>query len=193
MGRIRKIIIDIVRFIQYGDLPTSYYTRRGMRVGRNFNRQSGCKFDPSHCWLISIGDNVTLANRVQILAHDDSARLYTGYGKVGRVDLGNNVFVGANVTILMGVAIGNDVIIGAGSVVTSNIPNNSIVAGVPARVIGKTDEYIEKCKNEMNMFPNFDLSWTIYSKDKLSNEKKEEMRDSLKNSYGYQQLWKHEA
>lgn len=193
MKFIKKIIIDLVRFIQYGDLPTRYYTKRGMIVGKNFNRQSGCKFDPSHCWLISIGDDVTVANRVQILAHDDSIRIYTGCGKVGRVNVGNNVFVGANVTILMNVSIGNDVIIGAGSVITSSIPDNSIVAGVPSRIIGKTDDYIKKCINEMDELPKFDLSWTIYSKDKLSDDKKKIMRDTLENTYGYQQLWKHEA
>lgn len=188
MNFIKKIIVNLIRFVQYGDLPTSYYTKRGMIVGKNFNRQSGCKFDPSHCWLISIGDNVTFANRVQILAHDDSIRMYTGCGKVGRVNVGNNVFVGANVTILMNVSIGNDVIIGAGSVVTHNIPDNSIVAGVPARIIGKTDNYVKKCKDEMSKLPIFDLSWTIYSKDKLSMKKKMKMRDILEDTYGYQQL-----
>lgn len=186
--KINNFIVDIIRFLQYGDLPTSYYTKRGMKVGNNFNRQSGCKFDPSHCWLINIGDNVTMSNKVQILAHDDSIRMYTGFGKVGNVNIGNNVFIGSNTTILMNVSIGNNVIIGAGSLINKNIPDNSVVAGVPAKIIGKTDEYILKCKNEMEYLPKFDLSWTIYSKDKLSKEKKVNMYNALIDSYGYQNL-----
>jgi maltose O-acetyltransferase len=191
MRRIKRLIVDIVRFIQFGDLPTSYYTKRGMVVGKNFNRQSGCKFDPSHCWLISIGDDVTFSNQVSILAHDDSSRIYTGYGRVGTVTIGNNVFVGAGVTILMNTEIGNDVIIGAGSVVTKSIPDDCVVAGIPAQVIGITSQYIEKCKDEMKRHPNFDLSWTIYAKEKLSEDKKVEMRTLLRNTHGYQQLWPH--
>ena len=141
------LITDIARFIQYGDLPTWYYTKRGMNVGKNFNRQSGCKFDPSHCWLVSIGDDVTFANKVQILAHDDSPRFYTGYGKLGLVNVGSRVFVGANTTILMGVTIGDDVIIGAGSVVTKDIPSGSVAAGNPCRVICSMGEYVDKIKN----------------------------------------------
>ena len=89
-------IKEILNVFMYGDLPTSYFTKRGMKIGKNFNRQSGTRMDPSHCWLISIGDDVTLANKVQILAHDDTTRVYTGFGRIGRVVIGDRVFVGAS-------------------------------------------------------------------------------------------------
>ena len=168
------VLVDICRFIQYGDLPTSYFTKRGMKVGKNFCRQSGTRLDPSHCWLISIGDDVTLANKVQILAHDDSIRVYTGYGKIGPVRIGSRVFVGANSTILMNTTIGDDVIIGAGSVVTKDIPDNCVVAGVPAKIFGKTSEYIQKNKLRMNDHTMFDKSYSYW--DNVSNEKKEILR-----------------
>jgi len=48
----------------------------GMKIGKNFKRMQGCAFDISHCWHIEIGDDVTLAPRVQILAHDASTKTY---------------------------------------------------------------------------------------------------------------------
>ena len=74
-----------------------------------------CIIDPGHCWLISVGDRVTLAPRVHILAHDASLKETLGYTKIGRVKIGNDVFIGANTTILPGVTIGDKVVIGANS------------------------------------------------------------------------------
>lgn len=176
---------ELVSFFQYGDLPTSYFIKRGMKVGKNFNRQSGTRLDPSHCWLISIGNDVTLANKVQILAHDDTLRVYTGFSRVGRVIIGDRVFVGANSTILMDTKIGNDVIVAAGSVVTKDIPDDSIVAGVPARIIGKTSEYLDREKSKIKEGIVFDKSYSYYNN--INDERKKQMRSILdeKQSIGY--------
>lgn len=168
---------EVVAFIMYGDIPTSYFTKRGMNIGRNFNRQSGTRMDPSHCWLITIGDDVTLSNKVQILAHDDTTRIYTGYGRVGRVVIGNRVFIGANSTILMNTKIGDDVIVGAGSVVTKDIPDNSVVAGNPARVIGKTSDFIEREKKKIGVNPTFDKTYSYYNS--VSDEKKKVLQKTF--------------
>ena len=176
---------ELISFFQYGDLPTSYFIKRGMKVGKNFNRQSGTRLDPSHCWLISIGDDVTLANKVQILAHDDTLRVYTGYSRVGRVIIGDRVFVGANSTILMNTKIGNDVIIAAGSVVTKDIPDDSVVAGIPAKVIAKTSEYIQREKSKIKDGLVFDKSYSYYND--VNDEKKQQMVSQLdaQQSLGY--------
>ncbi|MHB1152800.1 MAG: acyltransferase [Eubacteriales bacterium] len=57
--------------------------------------------------------------------------------------MGKNTFIGARVTLLQGTKIGNNCLIGAGSVVKGNIPNNSIVIGNPAKVIKNTKDWIE--------------------------------------------------
>lgn len=102
--------------------------KRGLIIGKNFSMQKGCILDSSHCWLIEIGDNVTLAPRVHILAHDASTKRELGYTKIGRVKIGNNVFIGANTTILPNVKIGNNVIIGANSLISKDILDNMVVA-----------------------------------------------------------------
>lgn len=156
------LIGDIKNFLQYGDLPTRYYVKRGMKVGKNFNRQTGTRLDPSNCWLIEIGDDVIMGNKVQLIAHDFSIMHHTGYAHFGRIRIGNRVFIGANSTILMNVHIGNDVIIGAGSLVNKDIPDGSVAAGVPAKVICTTAEYIEKQKLLLSRAPQYEKKDTYY-------------------------------
>ena len=118
-----------------GEYTTEKLISMGMTVGKNFKRLNGVILDPGHCWLIEIGDNVTMAPRVHILCHDASTKDFLGYTKIGRVDIGNNVFIGAETVVLPGVTIGNNTVIGAGSVVTKDIPSGVVAAGNPCRVI----------------------------------------------------------
>ena len=118
--------------------------KQGMKVGDNFSYGMNCFFDPAHCFLISIGDNVTFSTHIHIVAHDASPIKHIGYAKIGCVNIGNDVFVGANTTILPGVTIGNNVVVGAGAVVTKDIPDNSLALGVPARVVKKIDNDLEE-------------------------------------------------
>lgn len=144
-----------------GEVTTDRLVKMGLKVGDNFKRMQGCTIDYAHCWLISIGDNVTLAPRVNIIAHDASTKMPLGYTKIGLVDIGNNVFVGADTIILPGVKIGNDVIIGAGSVIAKDIPDNCVSVGNPAKIIGNTDEYLLKNKKLMETRPVFNEKCTV--------------------------------
>lgn len=95
---------------------------------------------------VTIGSGVRIGNRTTILSSDHlfdnpSEPIYKqGVTTKGGVQIDDDVFIGANVTILDGVHIGTHSVIGAGSVVTKNVPMHSIVAGNPARVLQKTDE-----------------------------------------------------
>lgn len=153
----------------------------GLKVGDNFNMLPECIIDYSHCWHIEIGNNVTLAPRVQILAHDASTKMFLNYTKVKNVKIGDNVFIGMSSIIMPGVNVGDNVIIGAGSVVTKSIPKNSVYAGNPAKFIYNTDLYLEKIKEEMNEINVFGEDFTL--RNDISSEKKTEMVEMVK-QYG---------
>lgn len=146
----KKIIKKILEYLRGEPQHIEKLYKRGLKVGKDFRRMGGVIIDPSHCNHISIGDNVTLAPRVHILAHDASTYLFIRKTRAANVHIGSNVFIGASSIILPGVKIGNRVIIGAGSVVTKDIPDNSVAVGNPARVICSVDDYITKEKAKMN-------------------------------------------
>ncbi len=177
-----KILQSIIRLLR-GEVSTKTLIKRGLKVGKNFNRQGHCIIDPPHCWLIEIGNNVTLATGVYILAHDASTKCFLDYAKVGTVKIGNNVFIGAYSIILPNVKIGNNVVIGSGSIVTKNIPDNSVYAGNPAKKLCDIDEFIKKNKELMNNNNVFDEDYTL--RKKITNERKKEMKKVLDNRIGY--------
>ena len=144
-----------------GEYTTEKLIAMGMKVGQNFGRLNGVILDPSHCWLIEIGDNVTMAPRVHILCHDASTKVHLGYTKIGRVTIGDRVFIGAESVVLPGVTIGDDVIIGANSTVTHDIPAGSVAVGSPARVICSTQEYLAKEKARMASAPCYGEEYTL--------------------------------
>ena len=166
-----------------GEQTTEKLISMGMTVGENFGRLNGVILDPSHCWLITIGDNVTMAPRVHILCHDASTKQFLGYTKIGRVTIGNNVFIGAESVVLPGVTIGDNVIIGANSTVTHDIPANSVAAGSPARVICTLEEYLSKESRQMKAAPCYGEEFTL--RQNVSMEKRMQQRDDLYGRIGY--------
>ena len=133
------------------DSYISYLRNKGMRIGERvvILRPRSLTIDETRPWLIEIGNDVQIANGVSILTHGyDWSVLKGKYGSIlgsaGKVKIGNNVFIGINSTILKGVTIGDNTIIGAGSVVSHDIPGNCVAAGNPAKVIISLDDYFLK-------------------------------------------------
>ena len=155
---------------------------RGLEIGRNCNIQSGVVIDKCHCCHIFIGDDVTLSPRVIILAHDASTKRHLGYTRIGKVIIGNKVFIGAGSIILPGTIIGDNSIIGAGSVVSKNIPENSVAAGNPARVLCSLEDFLSKHKTKMKNCPSFGEEYKLES---LTSFKIEEMNKKMGNRQGY--------
>lgn len=137
----------------------------GIRIGDNCFLGSK-HIDIEHGYLITIGNNVTISS-ARILAHDASTKRYLGYSKVGKVCIDDNSFIGADAIILPGVRIGKHAIVGAGAVVSKDVPDNMIVAGNPARIICSVDEYIEK--NKLNM--STENTWNTPPSQKSKCEK----------------------
>lgn len=166
-----------------GEYTTEKLVSMGMWVGKNFKRLNGVILDPGHCWLIEIGDNVTLAPRVHILCHDASTKAFLDFTKIGRVSIGDNVFIGAESVVLPGVTIGSNVIIGANSTVTHNIPQNSVAVGCPARVICTVDEYLKKERHHMETAPCYGEEYTL--RKNVSMEKRMRQKRDLDGKIGF--------
>jgi len=92
-------------------------------------------------YLIEIGDHVAIAIGTNFTAHDGGIRCFweefPGDDIFGKINIGNNVFIGQNCTILLNTTIGDNCIIGAGSVVRGRFPDNSVILGNPAKVVMK--------------------------------------------------------
>ncbi|MBO7572047.1 MAG: acyltransferase [Bacteroidales bacterium] len=180
MNKYRLLLSKIYRFFFPIDEVTKF-RKMGVKIGDGCKIQSEVIIDYAHYWLVSIGNNVTLAPRVHILAHDASCKRELNYTKLGLTRIEDNVFVGAGSIILPGVNVGKGAIIGAGSVVTKDVPANMIVAGNPARIICSAQDYYEKVRSMMNSQNTFDESYTI--RKNVSEEKKQEMIDAIQ-EYG---------
>lgn len=119
----------------------------GVSIGQNV----GFGSEP---YLITIGNKTRINKNVQFITHDGSLwvvrNLYPEYKNadlIKPIKIGSNVQIGNNAIILPGVTVGDNCIIGAAAVVTRDIPDNSVAAGVPARIIETVDEYIAKNKD----------------------------------------------
>jgi acetyltransferase-like isoleucine patch superfamily enzyme len=120
--------------------------RSGVKIGTDCRIYSA-NFG-SEPWLVTIGDRVTVTSGVQFLTHDGSLWLFRdARGRRFRyapIEVGNNVFIGINATLLPGVKVGDNVIIATGAVVTKSIPSGVVVGGVPARVLGSYKEFEDR-------------------------------------------------
>jgi maltose O-acetyltransferase len=156
----------------------------GVQIGHGVVIERGAKIDPGHPWLVSIGDRTTIAPEVYVVAHDASVRNLMGWTKLSRVSIGDDVFVGLRAIIMPGVTIGDRSIIGAGSVVTGDVPAGAVVAGNPARVIGQTSELIARREAAVDGRPTYPYEgWTV--RGGISSERKLEMRDDLSGGPGW--------
>ena len=112
------------------------YRLTGMRVGRGSSVGLMAMFDVFFPELIELGENSIVGYAATILAHEfliDECR-------IGKVTIGRNVVIGANVTILPGVSVGDRTIVSAGSMINRDLPPGVLAGGVPARTIRKLDE-----------------------------------------------------
>lgn len=178
MGMLKEFVYRL-----RGEYTTEKLIRMGMKVGTGFKRLNGVILDPSHCWLIEIGDHVTMAPRVHILCHDASTKEFLGYTRIGRVTIGDRVFIGADSVVLPGVTIGSNVVIGANSTVSRDIPDNSVAVGSPARVISTLEEYLAREKARMESAPCYGEEYTL--RKGVSMEKRMQQKRELDGRIGY--------
>lgn len=144
---IKKYIIKFIESVGGSRVRAQLYRKYyGVKIGNNI-RFTGKPVWGSEPFLIEIGNDVTITQDVTFITHDGGVGVLReelkGVNVFGKINIGNNVFIGARTILMPGVTIGNNVVIAAGSIVTKDISNNSVAAGVPARVIKNIDEYKE--------------------------------------------------
>lgn len=175
---IERILVKLhlKKSVDYNSIE--YLRSRGVTIGENVHLYN-TTIDYGHGFLVTIGNNVTLTG-VTVLAHDASTQIPLGVSKVGCVVIGDNVFVGQGSIILPGVHIGNNCIIGAGTVVSKNIPDHTVAAGNPVRVIESYDAFVQKHRQKAQESPVYPTLWT-----EKSDKEKQQMRQELANTIGY--------
>ena len=156
--------------------------KQGLTLGKNVNIVENFFFDPSHCYLISIGDNCTICPGVRLIAHDASSKNLLGYTKLGKINIKGNCFIGDSAIILPGVQIGPYAIVGAGSIVTKDVMPRTIVAGNPSKYLGTLDNYINKIENLSIDKKIFSEEYWIHN---LDDDKKNELIESVGDSFGF--------
>ena len=116
-----------------GEPSIDQLAEAGLTHGTNLHVGHPVYVDGLHPWLITIGDYVTLGPYTSIITHDASLQHHTGTTRLGRVDIGDRVYVGVGAIILPGTRIGEDSVVGAGAVVHGDIPAGSLVMGNPGK------------------------------------------------------------
>lgn len=148
-----KVFEQIQRILN----PLAHAIKHGMIVGKGCTlaskRNSSFGSEP---YLIKLGDEVRMSGGIHFVTHDGGTWAFRDLEEYkirggdiatyGSISIGDRTFIGYGVTILPNVKIGKRCIIGAGAIVTSDIPDNSIAVGIPAKVIGNTFDYANKCK-----------------------------------------------
>ena len=179
MKRVRRLIEKIQRNYGRGGV-ISFFRKKGMSIGQ------GCEINKSfnvisEPYLVKLGDNVRITYGVKFITHDGGlivARRDAACRNIcseikeadlfGRINVGNNVHIGVDTIVMPGVTIGDNVVIGAGAVVTRDIPSNSVAVGVPARVIKSITQYVE---DNQSLF--------VYTKSMSYEEKRKEIEGKL--------------
>jgi len=152
------MLLKFLRRLQY-IIKLRIYKKNGIIIGENTFISHKAYIDKHSNASIKIGNNCYITRNVIILNHTDTHMggplgLWKEFGsqRISKdVTIGDNVFIGVQTVIMPGVKIGNNSIIGALSLITFDVPSNTIVGGIPARLLGSVPEMLSKD------FPNFNI------------------------------------
>ncbi len=126
---INFLIINTARYLPWLWLKNILYRAVGMKVGKNVSVGLMAMFDIFFPEMVEIDDNSILGYNSTILCHEYLINEW----RTGKVKIGKNVMIGANVTILPGVIIGDGAVVSACSLVNKDVPENSVVGGIPIK------------------------------------------------------------
>lgn len=159
LGGFKKAWLLLTSLFSY----EKYARKLGVKMGKNCQLLGRPRFG-SEPYLITFGDHVLVAGAgTQFITHEgahwvlkgmDPEKYKNTFG-FGRIVVGNNVYIGTRCTILKGVTIGDNVIVGACSLVNKDLPSGGVYAGIPAKRICSVEEWSEKFMAQM---PEYDAA-----------------------------------
>ena len=163
-----------------------YLRKQGAQIGDNCYIQVRSLGDEPY--LVKIGNHVFISAGVIFLTHDAGAWIFNeeipDISAFGNIIIEDNCFIGAKSVLLPNIRIGKNSIVGAGSVVISDIPPNSIVMGVPARIFSSNLKYKEKCLTRWKeQKPPDYLEYNNQLTSKRHKENRQKLRNHLMNLF----------
>ena len=174
---LKRAFLSIRYYLHFDQMKRADYARKkGIyhHVGNNVRLPASIV--PLHSELISFHDNIEVASGVKFVVHDaiHGVLNFKYHGtknnpefpeKIDCIEIMDNVFIGTGTIVLGGVRIGPNVVIGANSLINSDIPEGTVCAGSPARVIGRFDELVKKRK-EVVPFLSAEDAWKKFVDDR---------------------------
>lgn len=150
-------------FLNDGDKRAAYLKKHNVFYSMGDKCYWHTRDLPAEPYLVRLGNNVRVAANVRLITHDIISKMVNempDYSPnrdmryfLGKIEIGNNVMIGAESIVMYNVKIGNNVIVAAGSVVTKDVPDGVVVGGNPAKVIGTFDELVEKRRRLFSDIP----------------------------------------
>jgi len=168
--RVWESIIKILMLKASDEKRINYLRKLGVNIGESCRiRTMSFSTEP---YLIEIGNHTAVAAGTQFITHDGATWVFEddveGGGIFGKIVIGNNVFIGINCILLSNTTIGDNCIVGAGSVVRGYFPENSVIAGNPAQIVSKTG--IQRMLSKQNPGLLKTKNFTVSQKDKMVKE-----------------------
>lgn len=163
MNIFEKIYRQYLSMAGSSEAKRKYLIKKGAKIGAGTIIHGALNTFGTEPYLIEVGVNCLFAYDVRLITHDGGVNVLNNLNmleikcdKMGKITIGNNSYFGMGSFVMPNVHIGDNCIIGAMSVVTRDVPDNTVVAGIPAKQICTVNEYYEKAKN--NLFPTKGLS-----------------------------------
>lgn len=179
MRMMKKLITQGMRLFanRSNASKVAYLRRQGCILGEKARLNCRIGAFGTEPYLVTLGDHVCIAVDVRFITHDGGVfvlkgmnRLADNMDKIAPIRVGNNVYIGTGAYIMPGVKIGDNCIIGAGTIVTKDVLDNSVTVGVPARVIGTVEAYHERCMQ----------GGCLYETSGMTQKQKRQFYDAMK-------------